>query len=83
MSHQLQGSLQHTMSTNSGNNSRDKPVEECIGPVIDHRMGPFPCPLLVVCIVVPVGVVTVMKFASCASVEHSMRYPTGKNVLNP
>ena len=50
---------------------------------VDHMMVSFPGPLFVVCIMVPVGVVTVIKLASFASVEHSMRYPTGKKVLKP
>jgi hypothetical protein len=50
---------------------------------VDHKMGPCPGPLLVVCIMVPVGVVTMIKLESCESVEHSMRYPTGKKVLKP
>jgi len=36
-----------------------------------------------VCMVLPLGVVTVIKLASEASVVHSIRYPTGKKVLNP
>ena len=38
---------------------------------------------LVVCVVVPEGVVTVMALGSEGSTETSMRYPTGRKVLNP
>lgn len=33
--------------------------------------------------VLPLGVVTVIKLASKASVVHSIRYPKGRKVLNP
>ena len=39
--------------------------------------------MLVVCVVVPEGVVTVMALGSEGSTETSMRYPTGRKVLNP
>ena len=39
--------------------------------------------LLVDCNMVPDGVVTVMTSDDCASEPTSMRYPTGRNVLNP
>lgn len=39
--------------------------------------------LLVDCSMVPDGVVTVMTSDDCASDPTSMRYPTGRNVLNP
>lgn len=39
--------------------------------------------LLVDCNMVPDGVVTVMTSDDCASDPTSMRYPTGRNVLNP
>ena len=39
--------------------------------------------LLVDCTMVPVGVVTVMTSDDCASEPTSMRYPAGRNVLNP
>ena len=38
---------------------------------------------LVGCVKVPRGVVTVMVLALRGSVDSSMRYPGGKNVLNP
>ena len=38
---------------------------------------------LVVCVVVPEGVVTVMALGSAGSTETSMRYPSGRKVLNP
>jgi hypothetical protein len=38
---------------------------------------------LVDCNMVPDGVVTVMTSDDCASEPTSMRYPTGRNVLNP
>jgi hypothetical protein len=36
-----------------------------------------------VCVVVPVGVVTVMRLLSLGSRLHSMRYPGGRKVLKP
>jgi len=39
--------------------------------------------LLVDCNMVPDGVVTVMTSDDCASEQTSMRYPIGRNVLNP
>ena len=39
--------------------------------------------LLVDCNMVPDGVVTVITSDDCASEPTSMRYPTGRNVLNP
>ena len=39
--------------------------------------------LLVDCTMVPDGVVTVMTSDDCASEPTSMRYPAGRNVLNP
>ena len=51
------------------------------GEVLDHES---PCPgPPEVCMVLPLGVVTVIKLASNASVVHSIRYPTGRKVLNP
>lgn len=51
------------------------------GEALDHES---PCPgPPVVCMVLPLGVVTVIKLASKASVVHSIRYPTGRKVLNP
>lgn len=38
---------------------------------------------LVVCVVVPEGVVTVIELGFWASVVQSMRYPAGKKVLKP
>ena len=35
------------------------------------------------CVVVPLGVVTVIMLASDGSIEHSILYPGGKNVLKP
>lgn len=40
-------------------------------------------PLMFGFVVVPVGVVTVIGLGSEGSREHSIRYPGGKNVLNP
>jgi hypothetical protein len=50
---------------------------------VDQDLCPFPDPPFVVCVIVPVGIVTVMRFASCKSVEHSILYPVGRKVLNP
>ena len=50
------------------------------GSVIDHENAVLPRPPPVVCIVVPLGVVTVICLAS---IEHSIRYPAGKKVLKP
>lgn len=33
--------------------------------------------------VCPLGVVTIIRLGSRGSIEHSIRYPAGKNVLNP
>ena len=38
---------------------------------------------LVVCVVVPDGVVTMMVFGSDGSADMSIRYPTGRKVLKP
>jgi hypothetical protein len=50
---------------------------------VDQELCPFPDPPFVACVIVPVGIVTVMRFASCKSVEHSILYPVGRKVLNP
>lgn len=34
-------------------------------------------------VLLPLGVVTMMRLGSLGSTEHSMRYPAGRKVLNP